>query len=102
MLRGATAAQRAYCHFARTEGRTEQQIWRHRSVSKNEIITFISSVSLETKKARAVIHEPRGGAENPLKCLAGLVLGINIDAGMFFKYGSLQREHVAIGIVTSL
>ena len=29
--------------------------------------------------ARAVVHEPAGGQETPLKCMAGLVLGIPLD-----------------------
>jgi len=43
----------------------------------------LRTVSLETKQARAVMHEPTPGSENPLKCLAGLVLGIHLDAEIF-------------------
>ena len=39
----------------------------------------LSSVSLDTKQAKAVIFEPTGGSETSLKCLAGLVLGIPMD-----------------------
>ena len=33
--------------------------------------------------ARATIHEPTGGQETPLKYMAGLVLGISIDAELY-------------------
>ena len=36
----------------------------------------LSAVPLQIKQAKAIIHEPTGGCETPLKCLAGLVLGI--------------------------
>lgn len=39
----------------------------------------LAAVSEDTRQARAVIHEPAGGSETPLKCTAGLVLGIPMD-----------------------
>ena len=43
----------------------------------------LTSVPLEIKEARAIINEPTGGCETPLKCLGGLVLGIRMDAQLF-------------------
>ena len=40
----------------------------------------LASVPLHTAMARATIHEPTGGQETPLKYMAGLVLGIPMDA----------------------
>ena len=43
----------------------------------------LSAVALDTAMARATIHEPTGGQETPLKYMAGLVLGISIDAELY-------------------
>ena len=40
----------------------------------------LAAVAAETAMARAVIHAPTGGQETPLKYMAGLVLGIPMDA----------------------
>jgi len=39
----------------------------------------LQTVPLDLSMARAVIHEPTGGQETPLKYMAGLVLGIPMD-----------------------
>eukprot|EP00088_Acartia_fossae_P000160 TRINITY_DN10050_c0_g1_i1.p1 TRINITY_DN10050_c0_g1~~TRINITY_DN10050_c0_g1_i1.p1 ORF type:complete len:939 (+),score=261.73 TRINITY_DN10050_c0_g1_i1:63-2879(+) len=43
----------------------------------------LQAVPSSVKQAKAVIHEPVGGSETVLKCLAGLVLGIRMDAELF-------------------
>ena len=43
-------------------------------------LSGLSSVALDTAMARATIHEPAGSQETPHKYMAGLVLGIPMDA----------------------
>ena len=38
---------------------------------------------MNVRQAKAIINEPTGGSETALKCLAGLVLGIRMDAELF-------------------
>ena len=42
-------------------------------------IRGLLTVPLDIKMAKAVINEPTGGSETPMKYMAGLVLGIPMD-----------------------
>jgi len=73
----------AFNALALTDSKPGQVVYKLKPLLLQHPPANLTSVPLEIKEARAIINEPTGGCETPLKCLGGLVLGIRMDAQLF-------------------
>jgi len=73
----------AFNALALTESKPGQLASKVKPLLMQFLPAGLQDVPMNVRQAKAIINEPTGGSETALKCLAGLVLGIRMDAELF-------------------